>query len=195
MRTKTFAVCFLLALLSCNKEEITTPVIKSSVEEKSSANDLIFIGAHYQGGIIFWIDSTGKHGLIAALKDYKNSIKWASEHESVFNNITDESIGAGEENTKEIIKTLRRGTYAALACHKLEVGVYDDWFLPSKGELHEMFVQRNVIGNLLGFNYWSSTESTGSIIGTYAWAQNMVFDSQVEFLKNSTLAIRAIRRF
>jgi len=59
--------CFLSLLiftLSCND-------IGTSIENKSSVYDSIKIGHLYQGGIIYFIDSFQKIGLIAADKDFK----------------------------------------------------------------------------------------------------------------------------
>ena len=39
---------------------------------------------------------------------------------------------------------------------------YDDWFLPSKDELNEMYKNRATIGNLREDVYWTSSESTGT---------------------------------
>ena len=45
--------------------------------------------------------------------------------------------------------------------------VYGDWFLPSKGELNQMYVNRNAIGGFFTFPYRSSTEHNGGD----AWTQ------------------------
>ena len=45
--------------------------------------------------------------------------------------------------------------------------VYGDWFLPSKGELNQMYVNRDWIGSLYPGLYWSSSEANSSS----AWSQ------------------------
>ena len=37
---------------------------------------LFFIGQNYGGGIIFYIDGTGQHGLIAAPSDQSAGVEW-----------------------------------------------------------------------------------------------------------------------
>jgi hypothetical protein len=39
-------------------------------------NPTLTIGQSYQGGIIFWLDATGQHGLIAATADQSASMRW-----------------------------------------------------------------------------------------------------------------------
>lgn len=56
------AGCVLICFNSCIKDE------KSPVEIKS--------GASYQGGIIFYIDGSGEHGLIAATSDQSATDPW-----------------------------------------------------------------------------------------------------------------------
>ena len=40
-----------------------------SVEDAVTQSSAFVIGQHYGGGIIFWIDGSGQHGLIAAESD------------------------------------------------------------------------------------------------------------------------------
>ncbi|MEK7273874.1 MAG: hypothetical protein AAB110_01325, partial [Candidatus Desantisbacteria bacterium] len=35
---------------------------------------------------------------------------------------------------------------------------YGDWYLQSKHELNLLYLQRNVVGGISGYYYWSSTE-------------------------------------
>ncbi len=84
------------------------------------------------------------------------------------------TIGTGAANTAAIVSVYgdtepKYGLtdYAAKLCADLSFGGYDDWFLPSKDELIQMYSQRSNIG---GFSsaldatalYWSSSESSES---------------------------------
>ena len=54
-------------------------------------------------------------------------------------------------------ETCTRG--AALVCDSLVLGGYSDWYLPSKGELGQLWVHRVAIGGFsLVSRYWSSSE-------------------------------------
>ena len=69
--------------------------------------------------------------------------------------------------------------------------VYGDWFLPSKGELKQMYVNRIAIGGFSTDYYWSSSEFADSI----AWLQDFDFGYQGWSFKTSTAYMRPVRAF
>jgi len=115
----------------------------------------LFVGKSYQGGIIAYIDNTGQHGFIAAPSDQSAGIVWYSGTEFLVG--TSIAIGTGQANTTAIVTDQGAGTYAASICDNLTLGGYSDWYLPSREELYQLYVNKNVIG---GFDssYWSSSE-------------------------------------
>jgi len=76
----------------------------------------IDIGLSYEGGVIFYVDGTGNHGLIAAVSDQGTGILWApASLANVITNASSSTDGAG--NTTKIINTYgNTGTYAAKLC-------------------------------------------------------------------------------
>src|SRR4051812_3746606 len=60
-----------LSSLSCSKkkEDAVTPVTPTPPVVPA-------IGISYAGGIIFYLDSTGQHGLVAAPADQKTAAEW-----------------------------------------------------------------------------------------------------------------------
>jgi hypothetical protein len=59
---------------SCQKSELTDPQNYLNEENSKKSSSAInrknlSIGDYYQGGIIFYIDETGKHGLIVSTSD------------------------------------------------------------------------------------------------------------------------------
>lgn len=149
------------------------------------------IGDSYQGGIIFWLDATGQHGLIAATADQSAGIKWYNVGYTTTNAVRD-GIGAGKLNTERIIANQGVGSYAAQLCANYQGGNYGDWYLPSKYELNLLYLQKAVVGGFASADYWSSTEDTSS----YAWAQNFDDGSQYDDWKyDPTDHVRAIRAF
>ncbi|MCH8032257.1 MAG: DUF1566 domain-containing protein [Bacteroidetes bacterium] len=158
-----------------------------------------YIGESYGGGIVFWVDATGQHGLIAATSDQSTGLRWNNGINRV-TNATGDGVGAGKMNTSLIIAMQTNdntvGSFAALLCANLVItsgGVdYGDWYLPSKYELNLMFLQRATIGNFTSNFYWSSTEFSQA---GGAWVQN--FDSGVQdvSLKSNPHYVRAVRAF
>jgi hypothetical protein len=69
--------------------------------------------------------------------------------------------------------------------------VYGDWFLPSKGELNQMYVNKVEIGGLRAAAYWSSSEADFQ----QAWYQGFSDGSYWNDLKMTTLYVRPVRAF
>jgi len=160
-----------------------------------------YVGERYGGGIVFWVDETGQHGLIAAIADQSSGIQWYNGKDRYTG--TGDGLYAGIMNTTMIVATHMAdnpdGNFAAKVCADYSVtenGVtYGDWYLPSKYELNLLYLQKNVVGGFSGSLYWSSTEvSTGSGSGN-AWYQGFTSGVQSAFFKNNTLRVRAIRAF
>ena len=165
------------------------------------------IGDTHQGGIIFYLDASGCHGLIAAPSDQSTGIRW---YAGTFGNTQAKGDGiyAGKANTSIIIAAQVAigddgDNYAARLCNELIISEggteYGDWYLPSKDELnlmHENIGQGNAlglgnVGNFSNSFYWSSTE-----YGSYdAWEQNFGNGSQNYFPKDLTTNVRAVRAF
>lgn len=147
------------------------------------------IGERFGGGVIFYIDATGEHGLIAATADQKKS-KWYNGS-YVETTATGVAVGTGQANTTAIVAAQGPGDYAANVCDQLELNGFSDWFLPSKAELSLLRTQKTKVGGFANPFYWSSTEESSH----YAWAQNFNNGRQDYGNKNSTPSIRAIRAF
>jgi len=170
------------------------------------------IGDTYAGGIIFYLDSTGCHGLVCAPTDQGTNIPASVETVSFS---VHNGIGAGYINTEYIVGLIGDGNYAAKLCYDLSVAGYDDWYLPSKYELDLMFLNigggasapNTNIGNFSFFDsgpntwpsiYWSST-SYGIDLDYQFWVLQLAGD-QIYFHQefwsyiNGT-AVRAVRTF
>ncbi len=157
------------------------------------------IGESYGGGIIFWLDATGLHGLIANTTDQSSETPWYNNETYTNTTAFSSSVGGGEGNTSMIVFNQGEGFYAAKVCYDVTEGGSFDWYLPSKYELNLMY-QNIGQGNLLGLGnvggfandtYWSSTE-----YNIYnAWEQNFSNGSQTNLDKSGTVYVRAIRAF
>ena len=151
------------------------------------------IGQSYQGGIIFYIDSSKQHGLIAAPSDQSAGIQWdnGTQPNDPITGATGTAIGTGLANTNAIIKAQGAGNYAASLCHNLNLGGYTDWYLPSRDELNQLYFNQAVVGGFTSYYYWSSSEFDSNL----AWYQNFGSDGQDGNFKYFTLAVRAVRAF
>jgi len=148
------------------------------------------IGQSYQGGIIVYLDSTGQHGLIVATADQSEGIQWYNGSYMV-TGATGTAIGTGLTNTNTIIAAQGSGSYAASIARDYNGGGYTDWYLPSKDELNQLYVNRAVIGGLTEYYYWSSTEYDVF----YAWSQYFYDGYQGNDARNYTSIVRAVRAF
>ena len=156
------------------------------------------IGDSHQGGIIFWLDASGEHGLIAASEDQSTGIQWYNGAYT-WTTAFASAVGAGYGNTRMIVYQQGAGAYAAQLCRDLSLGGYNDWYLPSKYELNLMYQnigQGNLLGlgNVGGFastSYCSSTEYSIS----FAWRQSFNDGYQDYRHKSTTYRVRAVRAF
>ena len=160
------------------------------MENAVTRSNGFYIGQRYGGGIIFWIDGTGQHGLIAATSD--QGFTWWGDRAYLTTGATGVAVGTGSVNTQKIIKVQgRQYTYAALLCANYRGGSYADWFLPSKNELYLLYQQKNVVGGFIRGSYWSSSEFDHSL----AWHKFFYNDDAVVSHKDRYDGVRAIRAF
>ena len=148
------------------------------------------IGQSYGGGIIFYIDATEQHGLIAATSDQSTGALWGC-YGTLISGADGTAIGTGNQNTHDIMAGCATAGIAARICGDLVLNGYSDWFLPSKDELNQMYLQRAVIGGFASSYYWSSSEYSGS----YAWLQSFSNGSQYYPNKLDIFYVRAVRAF
>jgi hypothetical protein len=148
------------------------------------------IGQSYNGGIIFYIDCSGLHGLIAAPGDQGAGPQWGCNGTLIGG--TYAGIGTGQANTTAIVNGCSETGIAARICDDLVLNGYEDWFLSSYYEMKQMAAQKNIIGGFTSTTYWSSTEASA----TAAWAQGFV-DGPYYYLygKTSPSRVRCSRSF
>ncbi len=131
--------------------------------------------------------------LEAAPQDYDNATSWGPSG-SIYETKTD--IGEGKSNTAKLMAAKANDNTldftAAEKCVDYGNGTdYDDWFLPSKDELNEMYKNKDKIGSFDNFGYWSSSEYNGS----NAWEQLFNNGYQDYYLRGEDFYVRPIRAF
>jgi hypothetical protein len=130
-----------------------------------------------------------------------NSIYSGSSAEQAASRIAAKAIGKGMENTNEAYSRLTTAgsattsTYAAGIAWAYTNNGKNDWFLPSKDELYELFLERVSVGGFSTGTYWSSSEQVVDSLSR-AWAYE--FDSRggpADPAKFLTMYVRPVRAF
>jgi hypothetical protein len=71
---------------------------------------------------------------------------------------------------------------------------YNDWFLPSKDELRELYLQKSLVGSFVNAFYFSSSDSTIDA-GAFAFIHRFGDGNSALGGKDSTPYLRPIRSF
>ena len=152
-----YIILCVILVSSCEKESKDLP--QPNEKMANTPPPPIIIGQNYGGGTVFYLDDTGKHGLIVSSINQGATFPWSGQT-AVATQATGTSLGSGPANTAAIVDALGQGDYAASICDRLTMGGYDDWYLPSKDELQLMYQQKakGKLKSLTGDFYWSSTE-------------------------------------
>ena len=164
--------------------EIMNVTFNKISEEVNS--DKLQIGARYAGGIVFYLDSAGQHGLVCSEKELVSyGIIWGNRGVvgASGRGIGD---GSGLENTKKIVdsaswvvessffsKTRKPLVTAARICLESNQNDFTDWYLPTIDELSLIYknLKSKNLYTFVGNYYWSSTET--DINGAYSfWFPN-----------------------
>jgi hypothetical protein len=147
------------------------------------------------GGLVFYdrgAIADGWRYLEAAPTDQSDGVAWYNGTH-ILTGADETAIGSGSANTDAIIAAQGTGSYAAQICADLDLGGYDDWFLPSADELDAMFdnLAHYGLGSFSAEIYWSSTET----MDDFADCQYMGSGSANDSEKNNTYRVRAARAF
>jgi hypothetical protein len=168
----------------------STGKIAGTATAKAIIAQALHIGQSYGGGIIFYIDSTGKHGLIAAPSNQSAAALWGCWGTTIG---TSDAIGTGQANTTAIINGCGETGIAARLCNDLVLGGFSDWFLPSKDELDLLWWKKDNVGGFPeGQEVWSSSEDSPN----NAWCMTFKAGSGAfVWGKSNPKAVRAVRAF
>jgi hypothetical protein len=152
------------------------------------------------GGTIFYVNpnytADGWRYMEAAPEDTVGLPDWGAPGIDVS---TGEAIGTGKQNTANIMAVLTvsgETGKAAQVCDAYTNGGYDDWFLPSKDELNEMYQQRSSIGVFrTGSNpyYWSSSHDAQD--NQNSLCQDLTSGHQSNDRRYGGHPVRAVRAF
>lgn len=147
-------------ITSCSKDDETpaeTPITT------------IKIGDKFAGGIVFFVESDGQHGLMTFQSDlvvggatFGNAFTLCSNFQT--------TMGGDPK-------------------------IYDDWYLPTVVELQKLYAQRTLIGGFINDYYWTSTEDLNDI--AVAYYVDFYPEQGGAFLggRNQLFSVRPIRKF
>ena len=167
-----------------------TTLVSYSIGDTGPAGGKIFITPSTVG------NSTGKY-FEAAPSASQVIRSWATDVNSnrttAVTGADGTAIGTGAQNTLDIVAQSGNvaATCAAAYASDYTYGGFSDWFLPSYGELAELFTNRASVGDFLSTDYWSSSEFSAS----NAWYQGFFFGYQGSYTKDYTNYVRPVRAF
>lgn len=164
------------------------------------------VGDFAFGGIVFYVDETGQHGLVCAKQDQSSAVRWYAGT-NTRTMATGRGLKAGSTNTALIIASQGGGdgdTYAALICNELDIkegGItYGGWYLPSLGELKLMYENKAIIDSTALANggssfsdgyYWSSSEHHDNYVWNILFSDGFASNNS----KYTKYPVRAVRAF
>ncbi len=187
-----------------------------SLVSVSSESSAARVGDSYGGGVVFFVDRTGEHGLIAAKEDITSiyedgygagmiagAFRWSTGQYKIPKHVdyaekrvcsTGTAIGSGAPNTKKILAKYPASDYpytAAAVATAYRGGGFSDWFLPSREELNQLYLHKSVVDGFVDNYYWSSSEQSAD----HAWFE--YFGKGIKYTTNKTHVnhVRPVRAF
>jgi len=176
-------------------------------------------GQIMNGSMIFYIDTTGQHGLVCDTADLTYSVTETSGKVAIIDSFpwsvsnrnriflsNGTAIGTDGSNTQAILvafdslnspnfDTLHLPNIAASICRSSHGGD-TTWYLPTKDALYLMYknLAARGYGNFSKGSYWSSSDYilNGKV---YAWAQYFGNVNQYYFNQSSLLYVRGVKKF
>ena len=150
------------------------------------------------GGIVFYVTEGGLHGMEAAPEDQSAGAEWGCYGIWVSGAVST-AIGGGAQNTASI---LTKGctafdnsdtTAARIADAYVSPNGHNDWFLPSRDELNQLFLNKGTVGGFPATdnNYWSSSGG-GTVFGVYQVFTGGTISNTEKF---KAFRVRAVREF
>jgi type II secretory pathway pseudopilin PulG len=185
--------------IAYDEKESTIDTSAGSLKLASAEVVDVAVGDSYGGGIVAYIlqegdpgyDSSTQHGLIAAPTNQADGaeVPWGC-YGTFLSGANGNLLGAGNQNTIDILAGCGESSIAARYCADLTLGGYSDWYLPSENEIYKLYLNQNAIGGFVNY-FWSSTQRDASdAVLQYFGNGNSFYSS-----KSNTAYVRAVRSF
>ena len=193
-------------LIASNTYYVRAYATNSVGTSYGNEDTILGIGKNYAGGIIFYLDSTRKHGMVCSLRDTA-SFTWGCIN-ALSNPIsTSSAVGTGLSNTNAMIANSGYDNAAGI-CKNYSDGGYHDWYLPSSDELTLIYnnLYRKGKGNFTIAEFlWSSSSDGGcdpsgappQYIHCYAWCMEFLPEACTPqyWYRFLTRSVRPVRMF
>ena len=183
----------------------------TTAERLTGTNDGLgahYVGELYGGGVVFWVNQSGTHGLICSMVNLGSPKEWSDET-GVLPNQLAKSDRDGQSNTAIIVS---RSVFpgAARSCGTYVnadygTGVFSDWYLPSREEMNCLWDNIYSVNTALEKDsndattvlhkgdFWTSTEFESD--EKYVWIYSFVYGYVFYNLKTRSGYVRAVRAF
>ena len=160
------------------------------------------------GGIIFYVSSGGflSGPTMALVHNYLEaspanwdgsgadpSLLWSGNNTIAVGTSSFTAIGTGYKNTLAIVANNSTANRASTASRAYNGASLTDWFLPSKDEVQELYINRSYVGGYDVNYYWSSTERAAT--NTNAYTSDYNGGIQAYTNKGGGYPVRPIRSF
>jgi hypothetical protein len=178
------------------------------VRQSSLTNDTIHhVGDLFGGGVVFFVDRTGQHGLICSLSDIvdlKSLQQFSKQDPTKLKGRKDSAVLINQ------VFAVRKIEHAEELCDNYTnsnhgTGEFSDWHLPTLDQLEILFLVKNEVNKALkDFNktktdplnkeYWSSSRNYDDLM----MGSNWIFDfnnGSRGFTNLPSVFVRAVRDF
>ncbi len=186
-----------LFFLSCKKKNPEKLTTQDLINQGKNIIDLLelrpadsLIGKDYKGGILFYVDTTSKSGLVVSKEDISENAWWGCNGQYI-SGVQSAEFGVGDSNTYKISTQCTDATSAAALCYYSNLENYQDWYLPSEDEMTMVYsvLKPKNVGSFADTYYWTSTQENEH------YARYLLFlDGSTGFAtKSDPFRVRAIR--
>ncbi|WP_424961016.1 hypothetical protein [Ekhidna sp.] len=185
------------ASISVNNES-SGETVDQTLTVTINLNNVNEIGDFAYGGVIFWVDpADNNHGLVCSTTEQGNAPWGCSGTDVAAANGT--AITTGKTNTEAMAAACSEAGSLAITALNLTLNGFSDWFVPSKDEMYEIYLNREAInavltasgGEIFSNSYWTSTQFNVN----NGWFQSFSNGSQAGTGKTGAIKYRVIREF
>jgi hypothetical protein len=151
------------------------------------------------GGKVFYVkeaNATGSRYMEAAPNTWSGgsadpAIAWCSNTSTLIAGTFGTAIGTGKANTDLMVADKACTSGAANSVRAYTKNGFTDWFLPSRDELNQLYLQRTTVGVFAAESYWSSSQYASNS----AFNRSFVDGTQPFAYKATPNRVRPVRAF